>query len=306
MKHPSHAPRRLRVLLAVAAAAAASSATSLASAQMAHIPDNDWRQPDRHDALQGSATKPSFALEIRFGTYLPNVDSEFSATPGPFTKVFGTDCSTAPTSTTKPSVSPRLYFGLEGDFMPVRIPYLGMFGLGLGWGYTKFSNYAQFTTKTATSATSTSTTNPSCSAETTSLTIMPMHASLVLRIDELMRRTGIPLVPYGKAGAGFSFWRATTDAGTEQCSSKSSDPAAAAACATSHNGIGLTPSLHFALGGMIALNFIDPRSSARLDETTGIHHAYIFGEWYSDTLTLSSKVMHVGASSWVAGLAVDL
>jgi hypothetical protein len=135
---------------------------------------------------------------------------------------------------------------------------------------------------------------------------MPMHASLVLRVDELMRRTGIPIVPYGKAGVGFSFWRASTDAGTEHCSPDSSNAGAAAVCTTDRSGMGWYPSMHFALGGMLALNFIEPRSAARLDETTGVHHAYLFGEWYSDTISLSNKALRVGAMSWVAGLAVDM
>jgi hypothetical protein len=274
-----------------------------AAAQMAHIPQNDWRQPDRHDVLLAQSSKPAFAFEVRLGPYLPNVDGEFNGGKSPFTDVFGTDCDTPVSTTSKPSVKQRVYFGLEFDALPLRIPYVGMFGLGVGWGYTQFSNRALFSDKSKAAKAGSL---PNCSQETTSLMIMPMHASLVLRVDELMRRTGIPIVPYGKAGVGFSFWRASTDAGTEHCSSTSSNAAAAAACTTDHSGMGWSPSLHFALGGMLALNFIDPRASARLDETTGVHHAYLFGEWYSDTISLSSKTLRVGASSWVAGLAVDL
>lgn len=294
-----------RSLLAFAAAAAPClAAAAPASAQMAHIPENDWRQGDRHDVLTKNASKPSFVLEVRVGPYLPNVDSEFGTT-GPFQRTFGLDCDTGQVG----SVSHRVYVGLEFDALPVRIPYVGMFGLGLGWGYTSFSNRAKLSdtspTTTPTSTTS-STSLGYCAQQSTRLTIMPMNASLVLRVDELMRRTGIPIVPYGKAGAGMGFWRASSEAGTEHCNDQSSSAAARAACTTDHRGMGLSPSLHFALGGMLALNFIDPRSSARLDETTGVHHAYVFGEWYADTISLSSKTMHVGASSWVAGIAVDL
>jgi hypothetical protein len=56
---------------------------------------------------------------------------------------------------------------------------------------------------------------------------------------------------------------------------------------------------------MLALNFIEPQASARLDQTTGVHHAYLFGEYYNDKLTLSQNVMRVGAQSFVGGLAVD-
>lgn len=294
--------RQLRALCAAVALAAPALGASTARAQMAHIPQNDWRQGDRHDVLQQRADKPAFAFEIRLGPYLPNIDSEFGGAKTPFVDVFGVDCDAAASSNTKPSVKPRVYFGLEFDALPLRIPYVGMFGVGVGWGYTQFSNRALFSKGGATTGAGL----PNCSEQTTSLMIMPMHASLVLRVDELMRRTRIPIVPYGKAGVGFSFWRASTDAGTETCSPTSSNSAAAAACTEERSGMGWSPTMHFALGGMLALNFIDPRSSARLNETTGVSHIYLFGEWSSDTIQLSSKTLRVGASTWVAGLAVDM
>ena len=288
--------RAHRALLAAVATTIATAAAP-AAAQMVHIPQNDWRQADRHDVVQAKADKAAFAFELRFGPYLPNIDSEFNGKT-PFTNTFGVDCDA--TSANTPSVSPRLYFGVEIDALPLRIPYVGMFGLGLGWGFTQFSNKALFLAEPKKNG------KWNCSEQSTSLMIMPMHGSFVLRVDELMRRTGIPIVPYGKAGAGVAFWRASGDAGTEHCTPTSSNPAAAAACTADRKGMGLSPSLHFALGGMIALNFLEPRAAARLDETTGVRHAYIFGEWYSDTIPLSSKTMRVGASSWVAGLAIDM
>ena len=292
--------KRSQRLLALAATAATALLATPAGAQLRHIPQNDWRQEDRHDVLQAKADKPAFAFELRFGPYLPNIDSEFNGKT-PFADVFGLDCEAAATNQ-KPSVSPRFYFGVEFDALPLRIPYVGMFGVGAGWGFTQFGNKALFL-KGGTTATGT----PNCSQQTTTLMIMPMHGSLVLRVDELMRRTGIPIVPYGKAGAAFSFWRASSETGTETCSSKSSDPAAAAACAgAERKAMGFSPSLHFALGGMLALNFLEPRAAARLDETTGVRHAYAFGEWSVDTIPLSTKTMRVGASTWVVGLAFDM
>lgn len=288
----------MRALIGTLTAGAISIAASPALAQMAHIPQNDWRQSDRHDVLQGKAEKPAFAFELRFGPYLPNIDKEFNGKT-PFADVFGVDCDAAAANT--PSVSPRLYFGVEIDALPVRIPFVGMFGIGAGWGFTQFTNNALFVSEPKKGG------KWNCSKQTTSLMVMPMHASLVLRIDELMRRTGIPIVPYGKAGAGFAFWRVSSEAGTEQCGPSSTSASGKVACSEDRSGLGWYPSLHFALGGMLALNFLEPRAAARLDETTGVRHAYLFGEWYSDTIALSpSKTMQVGASSWVAGLAIDL
>jgi hypothetical protein len=301
-------------LHAAAASAACWLATAPASAQMAHIPANDWRQPDRTDALLAASEKKNFTFEIRFGPYLPNVDGESglqgtvskttaAVAKTPFKDVFGLDCSAQPA--TAGTVSPRLYFGLEVDYHPVRIPYVGSVGLGVGWGYTRFNNQAAFTNRTK---------GILCSDQVTSLTIMPMHTSIVLRVDELMRRKNIPIVPYGKFGVGLTYWRASSDSGTEtyKACGTTANPVACtgtatpAADAVARSGVGLTPSLHFAAGGMLSLNFLDPRSTARLDESAGIGRIYAFGEYYSDATVLSSSVMHVGNAGWVAGLAVDM
>jgi hypothetical protein len=271
-------------------------AAAPARAQVAHVDDNDWRQGDRHDAVLAAAVPPKFAVELRFGPYLPSIDGEFSNGATPFNNVFGVDCSggagTVPPMPAPASVSARFYFGAEFDYLPIRIPYVGAVGPGVGWGYTSFSNSARFAGGPQLGQ---------CSQETTTLTIMPMHASVVLRADELMRRTGVPLVPYGKFGFGLAWWRASTSTGTEICS-----PSTGGGCAASLNGTGLTPSLHFAAGLMLSLNFLDSSASSRLSENTGVKHAYLFGELYSDKLTLATDVMHVGATSWVLGLAADL
>ena len=282
--------RTKTALLTAFACAAAWSHPEAARAQMMHVPVNDWRQTDRHDVIQANAEKPSFMVELRFGPYLPDVDSGVPNGGKPFADVFGYDCG----SNTQGTVSPRVSFGLEADYMAVRIPYVGAVGPGLGWAFTRFGAAARYTYKQG------------CSEENTSLTIMPMHASVVLRADELMRRTGIPIVPYGKFGVGMAFWQASDDFGTEKvCGSLSAPTTCPPGAMQVASGTGLTPSLHFALGGMIALNFLEPMTAARLDESTGVHHAYVFGEYYNDRITLTKNVMQVGVSSWVAGLAVD-
>jgi hypothetical protein len=283
--------RKTTALLA-ALAGASLLAAAPARAQMMHVPDSDWRQSDRHDALVKAAAKPTFMFELRFGPYLPDIDSGVPGGKTPFKDIFGLNCGAS--TPTPGTVSPRVLIGLEADYLAVRIPYVGAIGPGVGWSFTSFSNQALFTGTSM------------CSAENTTLTIMPMHGSIVLRADELMRRTGIPLVPYGKVGAGVAWWRASTDSGTETiCGTKAAPTRCAGSPATIGSGEGLTPSLHLAVGAMLALNFLEPQASARLDETTGVHHAYLFGEYYNDTITLNANAMRVGASSFVGGLAVD-
>jgi hypothetical protein len=284
-------------LTALAALAVGSLHAVPALAQMTHVPGNDWRQPDRHDAIERASKPPQFTVEVRFGPYLPNIDGHVPGGATPFADVFGLDCSSS-TPTFTGSVKQAFSGGLEFDYTPFRIPYVGAVGAGLGWSFTQFSNQAQLTSSTRSA--------PQCSQEKTSLQIMPMHLSVVLRADDLMRRTGVPIVPYGKFGVGLAWWRSSNDLGTETVCGPASAPTRCGPGDTvTGHGNGLTPGLHFAVGAALALNFLQPQSSARLEQTTGVHHAYLFGEYYNDTITLVQNVMHVGAQSWVAGLAID-
>lgn len=258
----------LRASLAALAVASMVLTAAPARAQSTHVSDTDWRRLDRSDSLGKSASTQQFTFELRFGQYFPEIDDK----PGlakdsggflPYKSVFGEN--------------DQFYFGLELDYLPFRIPYLGAFGPGLGWGYTHTSAKAK----------TSGTVDPS--ATDTAFTIFPMHLSAVLRLDELMRRTGFPVVPYAKIGLGLGIWTGSP-------------------VPTDYTGTGATWGMHYALGGMLALNFLDPRASARLDETTGVNHAYVFGEFMRANLNGlgSTPTFYLGSTSWVAGLAVDL
>jgi hypothetical protein len=245
-------------------------AASAASAQQS-VSHSTWRQLNRPSRMdeQSYASPQSFALEIRFGPYRPDVDDE-PALGGstPYNDAFGG--------------SDHLYFGLEADWLPLRIPYVGALGPGVGWGYTSSSGKATFK----------STGEPS--GQDTSLMVMPMHLSAVARFDELMRRTGIPIVPYAKLGLGFGLWSAGSASDTAK--------------ADGVTGKDTTWGMHLALGGMLSLNWLDQRSAAELDRSTGINHAYLFAEWMNANLSgLGDRPqMHIGDSTWVAGLAFDM
>jgi hypothetical protein len=275
-----------RSLLAAAIAASFPLLTArTAGAQDSHIPSTNWRQSDRVGAGVQYGSPQYFTFEVRFGAYKPEIDKQFaSSSAPPYQATFGD--------------SLRFYFGLELDVLPLRIPYVGAIGPGIGWGFTRSSAPAPFSDVKAPKSCAVDNNPEYCSAETTSLTIMPMHASAVLRIDELMRRTNIPVVPYGKIGFALAYWRASNDLGTEQYTKKNGEVV---------DGIGLSLGMHFAVGGMLSLNFIDPRSAARLDEATGVNHIYLFGEWMRTKFDIGSRTqMNVGTSTWVVGLAVDL
>lgn len=262
-------------------------ASAAAAQQSGAIGDSNWRQtsrPTRRDAYESSQ---HFAVELRFGPYSPEVDEElgygFGENPmAPYAKTFGEPADG------QWETDPQFYFGLELDWQALRIPYVGVIGPGFGWGYTSTSAVAKIVGTQEPSGTD------------TSLTIMPMHISAVLRADELMRRTGVPLVPYGKLGLGFATWSASTTTGDSEVPDPENPMETIA-------GSGVTWGIHMALGGMLALNWLDGRSAATLDETTSVNHVYLFGEWMNAQLDgLGSRPqMHIGTSTWVLGLTAD-
>lgn len=87
------------------------------------------------------------AFEIRFGRYIPAVDSSLSGGT-PFKDTFGD--------------GNRYMFGLEADWQLIRFPHLGTLGPGLGWGYTRATSFAHLTS------------DPTViSGEQTALSVMP-------------------------------------------------------------------------------------------------------------------------------------
>lgn len=128
-------------------------------------------------------------IELRFGAYRPDVDSEFTNGQKPYETIFGDDT--------------RFEIALEYDWQVLSIPYLGTLGPGLGIGYTTANADAPFTA------------DPSKrSAEETSLSLVPMYLVAVLRIDVFAREWSIPIVPYAKGGIGWAWWW-SSGAGTD-------------------------------------------------------------------------------------------
>jgi hypothetical protein len=176
----------------------------------------------------------------------------------------------------------RVIFGFEVDWQALRIPHVGSLGPGVGWHYTRFGADALLADR------------PGRSEQQTAISIMPMYLVAVARIDVLSRETVIPLSVYGKAGLGYALWWASDgDDGAE---------------ADGVDGSDASYGLHWALGGMLELNWLEPSSAATMDEATGVNGAHLFFEWYSSTLDGfgSGDQMNVGDSTWAVGLAVEM
>lgn len=246
--------------------AAALLATGAASAQSSLGRfQGDWRRANRERSDDDIFTLKRFTFELRFGPYYPQIDDEFEGQATPYADVFNTN--------------PQFYFGVELDWLPIRVPYVGVLGPGVGWGYTWASTKAKIAGRNQESE------------QDTSLWIMPMHASAVLRVDALVRELGVPVVPYGKLGVGWGLW----SAGRGEDTSEVGDTI----------GKGSSVGTHLALGGMFSLSWLDRRSTGSLNDSTGIQRLYLFGEWMNASLG-SGDQMRVGTSTWVLGLAGDI
>jgi hypothetical protein len=278
--------KRSRTIAACAAAAATLVVAFPASGQT-WIQQNNWRRRDRYELNTPPSTIWSFTFELRMGAYYPRIDDSFAPDPafpcgGPYQCFFGKGA--------------QFYFGLEIDWFPFRIPYVGRIGPALGWGFVTYGGKAH-NPQSADWSPNWRESSKAVSDETTGMTLIPMHVSAVLRIDEISRRTVLPIVPYAKAGFGFGTWNSGTSKGTSKVKNAGKDESA--------EGLSFGP--HIALGGMLGLNWLDRRSSAMARESSGIQQAYLFGEWMLADLRYSAKPasMNIGTSTWVVGLAVD-
>jgi hypothetical protein len=206
------------------------------------------------------------AFELRFGRYVPEVDDNVDGSP--FGDMFGN--------------TPRFFVGIEGDWQLLRIPHLGSLGPGFGFGLTRFTAKAPFADK------------PGLSETDTRLTIAPMYLVGVLRADVFMRDFHVPLVPYAKLGFGYALWWSADGEKTPKVDGKKARGAS----------YGLT----YALGAMFLLDVLDEDDAKSADGLTGINNSYVFGEWFRPQLDGfgSNKVLNVGSSSWLLGIAVEM
>jgi hypothetical protein len=211
------------------------------------------------------------ALELRFGRYLPDVDSEFdSSGQTPFADHFGK--------------KNRYLLGMELDWQALRIPHLGTLGAGVGWGMTKLDgkNFLEADGETLVAP-----------GQVSTLTIMPMYAVAVLRADVISRETPVPLAPYAKFGFGYALW--WIDEGT-----KLERNAGVTAKDVSFG-------LHGALGVALLLDPFEPVAAADLDATSGINNSYVFVEWtVSDLDGFGGDQMQVGTNTWTLGLTLEM
>jgi hypothetical protein len=160
--------------------------------------------------------------------------------------------------------------GVQVDGIVYRQPKTFYLTVGGGLGLLNFSGDA---TATATGVTV---------AEKTTLSIVPLMATVGFRLDVLPRRLHIPLILGARLGWEWAHWDTNTGARNDA------------------SGWSLGPVISAQVA--IDLDSFESSSARNLDEEWGINHTYVFGEVFRFAPVGSQ--LPIGTTSWLLGLGL--
>jgi hypothetical protein len=246
---------------------------------------SDLEDKPGEEKFQGRQASPQrFALEIKFGPYLPDVDAAYQGAGfGPYAAIYGRTDDNGVT-TGQPRKGVFSVFSFEWQFFHIG----GPLSLGTSIGYFRDSANALIDEPVPDGDSTRS------SADKTVFHVIPLTLLLGYRFELLADRFRVPLVPYARGGIAHGFWiekkggqLVTNDAGQQSRGSSWGWQAN--------------------LGLMLRLDFIERAAAVDLDRLTGINHTYIFGEWQFSRLNGfgSDKAMSIGDDTFLIGLAVE-
>jgi len=227
----------------------------LASASLLAVAPASAQYSDELSARARRSSTERFNFEFKVGTYRPDARSIDGGNA--FRQFFGSDRG------------PMLQ--LELDVWAVRIPYVGLLGGGVSWGWARYKRGL-------------------CSSldcqdrldEKAKARLWPIAAMAVARIDVLARELNVPIIFTGKFGLDVIFY--DIDGGDTPASSHS---------------LGMRWAVQVAL----ELDFINPRRARSLDDEWGINHTSLFLELFGST---ADSNLDVGTSiAWAAGLGLQ-
>jgi len=183
----------------------------------------------------------SATFALHFGTYLPQVDSQFSdATP--WADVFGN--------------STMMLMGFEAGYE--LWTGHGALSVAGGWRYGWIDGKALDGDGVA-------------SDDSVGFNFMPFTASVIYRWDWAALRFNFPLVPYVKAGLSAALWWSTN--GKDEVSNTRD------AAGASREGRGLTLGWHVGGGLQLLLDVLSPGMAADFDSESGVNNSYLFAEF---------------------------
>jgi hypothetical protein len=237
------------------------------------------------DLFRGRKPSPQrFALELKFGPYVPDVDRGYGGDgDGPYKTVFGeTDANGNVIDDPRPGLFSVL--GFEWQFDHLGGPFL----LGTTVGYFR-------DTADAIVADPAPDGPIRSSADQTGFNVVPLSLLLGYRFELLADRFRVPIVPYARGGISYGIWW-STDGNGDVSENSEGDRARGGSVGWEAN-----------FGGMLRLDFIERGASNDLDRATGINHTYLFGEYRLSRLDGfgQGRRMSVGDDTWLLGLAIE-
>jgi hypothetical protein len=268
-------------------------AATLVAAPPAGTPSNEAiarqstvnTEAPRRDKFGRPGSPQRFAFEFKLGPYLPDVDRKWEGEGfGPYATIFGeTDGEGVVNDEPKVGLMPVL--GFDWQFFYAAGP------LGLGTQIGFFRDTAQAILA-----------NPSdedesvrSAADSVTFSIVPVSALFSYRFELLADRYRVPLVPYGEAGPTYAFYW-TRDGRGNIARDDDGDRGAGGVWGFTVNA-----------GLMLRMDFIERGTAKKLDQTTGINHTYLFGEFSLNRLDNfgAGNSISVGDVTWFAGLGIE-
>jgi hypothetical protein len=260
-----------------------------------------------------AASEPSpqhFAVEIKFGPYVPDIDSEFDADHGVFGALFGKrdeDGNLVLKEGCVPKVKAKLKSTFEFDWQFWRFKG-GSLGL---WGSVGFMMAKGKTLLPEDSGSLSDLTCPDGSdtlaadlyrreaaGDNTSLYLLPFSGGIVFRADYFAEELNIPLVPYVKGGFAYTFYWITDGLGDIASFGTDED-------GDEMKARGGIPGFEVDAGLAILLDWFDPDAADDFDESAGINNSYLFGEFHYVNLNGFGKRMNLGDITFNIGLAME-
>ncbi|OJH39465.1 MXAN_2562 family outer membrane beta-barrel protein [Cystobacter ferrugineus] len=215
------------------------------------------------------------SVELRLGSYRPQIDAEEGVSGSPFSDVFGEEG--------------WLLFELELQ----RFFYqgIGTAGLSLAAGYAEKYGYALRE-------------DGSPSSERQSFHVVPLHLRGVYRFDYPAFQWGIPLIPYVKPGLVFVPW--WTNKGGKINDVPATPGGEGTEGTPARKGSGVRFGWEVAVGLSFMLDVLEPRFARDFDSDLGINHSYVFAEYtYSKVNNFGGPGFNLSDSYWMFGLALD-
>ncbi len=241
-------------------------------------------------ALAAQGFRPSsqrFALELKFGPYIPDVDRYWTGDgPGPYMRVFGeTDATGAATEAPQQGLLSAVAF--EWQFLKLGGPVL----LGVQLGYFRDSANALLSDSQDVQDGG----SVRSEADKTRFNVIPLALQFGYRFELAADRIHVPIVPYFKAGLAYGLW--WTGDGNNKISVNQAGV----------KGRGGTWGWQVNTGAMLRLDAFDTNNAIELDRITKINHAYVFGELQITQLDDYGKErgVSVGDTTWMLGLAIE-